>query len=179
MKFLFYLFKNKKNSIKNTKTIIGVNVMEKIKEFKGINGNLMAFKEEVTDAEKVTFVGVPGVCTPFAELFAYVIRYKKSVFITLTDINSARTIEFTPQGMQLSKPADPKADIVALLGGLTMPQSNIKIEEVNQMVNKILKKDGKLIGISYMDMFKEAGWLDKVNFDCIIDGTLTGTVLKK
>jgi hypothetical protein len=30
-----------------------------------------------------------------------------------------------------------------------------------------------------MDMFKEAGWLDKVDFDCIIDGTLTGTVFKK
>ena len=130
--------------------------MEKIKEFKGINGNLMAFKEEVADAEKVTFAGAPGVCTPFAELFAYVIRDKESVFITLTDIESARKIELTPQGMQLSEPADPKADVVALLGGLTMPKANVKIEDINQMVDKILKKDGKLIGLSYMDMFKEA-----------------------
>ena len=44
---------------------------------------------------------------------------------------------------------------------------------------KILKKDGKLIGLSYMGMFKETGWLDKLNFDCIIDGTLNVSVLKK
>jgi hypothetical protein len=153
--------------------------MEKVNEFRGINGNLLAFKEEVADAKKITFAGVPGVCTPFAELFAYVIRDKQSVFITLTDIKSAKKIELTPQGMQLSEPATPQADVLALLGGLTMPKANVKIEEVNEMVDKVLKKDGKLIGLSYMGMFKEAGWLDKVDFDCIIDGTLTGSVLKR
>jgi hypothetical protein len=152
--------------------------MKKGNEFRGINGNLLAFKDEVGNAKKVTFAGVPGVCTPFAELFAYVIRDKESVFITLTDIDSAKKIELTPQGMQLSENADPRADVVALLGGLTMPKTKVKIEEVNEMVDKVLKKDGKLIGLSYMDMFKEAGWLDKVDFDCIIDGTLTGYVLK-
>jgi hypothetical protein len=153
--------------------------MEKVNEFRGINGNLLAFKEEVADAKKITFAGVPGVCTPFAELFAYVIRDKQSVFITLTDIKSAKKIELTPQGMQLSEIADPHADVLALLGGLTMPKANVKIEEVNEMVDKVLKKDGKLMGLSYMGMFKEAGWLDKVDFDCIIDGTLTGSVLKR
>jgi hypothetical protein len=153
--------------------------MEKINEFKGINGNLLAFKEAVGEAKKVTFVGTPGVCTPFAELFAYVIRDKESVFIPLTDTTSAKKIEFTPQGMQLSEPADPHADVVALLGGLSMPKSNVTTEDVNEMISQILKKDGKIIGLSYMGMFKEAGWLDKVDFDYIIDGTLTGSVLKK
>ncbi len=153
--------------------------MEKINEFKGINGNLLAFKEAVGNAMKVTFAGTPGVCTPFAELFAYVIRDKESVFIPLTDTTSAKKIEFTPQGMQLSEPADPHADVVALLGGLSMPKSKVTTEDVNDMISQILKKDGKVIGLSYMGMFKEAGWLDKVNFDYIIDGTLTGSVLKK
>ena len=153
--------------------------MKEINEFKGINGNLLAFKEAVGDAEKVTFAGTPGVCTPFAELFAYVIRDKESVFITLTDIESAKKMELTPQGIQLSEPADPRADVVALLGGLTMPKNNVKVEDVNKMIGNILKKDGKIIGLSYMGMFKEAGWLDKVDFDCIINGTLTGSVLKK
>lgn len=153
--------------------------MEIVNEFKGINGNLMAFKQEVADAKKITFAGVPGVCTPFAELFAYVVRDKESVFITLTDIKSAKKIELTPQGMQLSEPANPQADVLALLGGLTMPKANVKIEEINEMVDVVLKKDGKLIGLSYMGMFKEAGWLDKVDFDCIIDGTLTGSVQKR
>jgi hypothetical protein len=31
--------------------------------------------------------------------------------------------------MQLSEPADPKADVVALLGGLTMPKSNVKLKK--------------------------------------------------
>lgn len=153
--------------------------MEKISEFKGINGNLLAFKEAVGNAEKIAFAGTPGVCTPFAELFAYVVRDKESIFITLTNIESAKKIEFTPQGMQLSEPADPHADVVALLGGLSMPKSKVTTDDVNEMISKILKKDGKIIGISYMGMFKEAGWIDKVNFDCIINGTLTGSVLKK
>ena len=56
--------------------------MEFVNEFKGLNGNLLAFKEEVGDAKKVTFAGAPGVCTPYAELFAYAIRDKESVFVT-------------------------------------------------------------------------------------------------
>jgi hypothetical protein len=125
-----------------------------------------------------SFPGVPGVCTPLAELFGYVIREKESVFITLTYIKSARKIEMTPQGMQLSEPTDPNADVVVLLGGLSMPKANVKPEKINEMVEKILKKDGKLMGISFMGMFKEAGWLDKVDFDCIIDATIIGSVQK-
>ncbi|NYB27583.1 MAG: DUF2124 domain-containing protein [Methanobacteriaceae archaeon] len=152
--------------------------MENVKEFKGLNGNLMAFKEEVADAKKITFAGAPGVCTPFAELFAYAVRDKESVFVALTDISSARKLELTPQGMQLTGPADPKADVVALLGGLSMPKVNVKIGEVQEMIDNILDEDGKLIGLCYMDMFKDAGWDEQLNFDCIIDGTLIGVVKK-
>jgi hypothetical protein len=152
--------------------------MENVKEFKGLNGNLMAFKEEVSDSKKITFAGAPGVCTPFAELFAYAVRDKESVFITLTDVDSARKLELTPQGMQLTVPADPKADVVALLGGLSMPKVNVKIEDVQGMVDDILEENGKLIGLCYMDMFKAAGWDEQLKFDCIIDGTLNGVVRK-
>lgn len=152
--------------------------MEKVSEFKGLNGNLVAFKKEVKNAQKITFIGMPGVCTPFAELFAYAVRDKESVFITGLDITSAKKIEVTPHGMQLSEDTDPKADVVALLGGLSMPKSNLKVEDVNDLIAKILKKDGKVIGLSYMEMFKAAGWDKKINFDCIINGTLTGYVAK-
>jgi len=152
--------------------------MEKIKEFKGLTGNLLAFKEEVTDADKVTFVGMPGVCTPFAELFAYAIRDKESVFISGTDVGSAKKLELKPEGMQLTDSADPQAEVVALLGGLSMPKSNISTDEIQKVIDKILKKEGKLIGLCYMDMFKKAGWHEVLDFDCIIDGTLTGNVFK-
>jgi len=152
--------------------------MKKISDFQGLNGNIVAFKEQVSEAENITFVGAPGVCTPFAELFAYAVRDKKSCFITLTDINSARAFELTPQGMQLAGPVDPQADVVALLGGLTMPKVNVNLDELNEMIGKILNINGKIIGLSYMDMFVEVGWEIKVNFDCIINGTLIGTVKK-
>ena len=105
--------------------------MKKISEFTGITENLLAFREEVKDAEKITFIGMPGVCSPFALLFAYVVKEKESVFITGTDIKSA------------------------------------------------MKKDGKLIGLCYMDIFREYDWDQKLNFDCIINGTLNGFILRK
>jgi hypothetical protein len=152
--------------------------MEKTSQFKGLNGNINVFKEAVSEAEKITFIGAPGVCTPFAELFAYAVRDKKSCFITLTDISSARKLELTPQGMQLSDSADPQADVVALLGGLTMPKVQIGLNELKDMIAKILNKNGKIIGLSYMGMFTESGWDKEIDFDCIIDGTLIGYVIK-
>lgn len=152
--------------------------MDDIKEFKGLNGNLMAFKEEVLDAGKITFVGAPGVCTPFAELFAYAVRDKESVFITLTDLKSARKLELTPQGMQLTGPADPEADVVALLGGLSMPKANVNLKDVKKLIKDILRENGKLIGLCYMDMFKNADWEENLDFDCIINGTLNGVIKK-
>ncbi len=152
--------------------------MKKDSEFIGITENLLAFREEVKNARKITFIGMPGVCSPFAELFAYVVRDKESVFIRGTDITSAKKMELTDHGMQFSRPADPHADVVALLGGLAMPKSNVKPEEVNEILRKILLKDGKVIGLCYMDIFREAGWHREVDFDCIINSTLTGFILR-
>lgn len=148
-------------------------------EFTGISENLLAFREEVKDSKNISFAGMPGVCSPFAELFAYVAREKESVFISGTDLKTAKRIELTPQGMQFGKSADPHSDTVALLGGLTMPNANIKVDDVNVMIEEILEENGKIIGLCYMDMFREAGWHNKIDFDCIINGTLTGFILRK
>ena len=153
--------------------------MKKISEFTGITENLLAFREEVKDAEKITFIGMPGVCSPFALLFAYIVKEKESVFITGTDIKSARKLELTDQGMEFGESANPNADVVAILGGLAMPKTNIKPDEVNKVIKNVLKKDGKLIGLCYMDIFREYDWDQKLNFDCIINGTLNGFILRK
>ena len=154
--------------------------METISEFKGLNGNIVAFKEAVGDVEKVTFLGTPGVCTPFAALFSYAIRDKESHFISGTDIDKCHQFEFKPYGMQLNEEvSDPQeSDAVVLLGGLTMPKANTDVDELNETISEILKEDGKIIGVGYMDMFTKAGWLDKVDLDCIVDGTLTGVTKK-
>ena len=153
--------------------------MEKSSEFTGITENLLAFKEEVKDASKVTFIGMPGVCSPFAELFAYVIRGKESVFLTGTDITTARKIKMTAQGMQFGEKADPVSDVVAILGGLAMPKSGVKPKEVKELIDEVLLDDGKIIGLCYMDVFRDFGWHYEIDFDCIINATLNGFVLRK
>jgi hypothetical protein len=59
-----------------------------------------------------------------------------------------------------------------------MSKANTDVDELNKSISEILKDDGKIIGVGYMDMFTKSGWLDKVDFDCIVDGTLTGVTKK-
>ena len=154
--------------------------MENVEDWKGINGQIVAFKKEVGDAQKITFVGSPGVCTPFAELLAYAIRDKESHFIPLLDIGNCHEFESKSYGMvlneEVSNPRD--SDVVVLLGGLSMPKYDLDTDEVNDLIKDIIKDGGQIVGVCFMDMFTKAGWLEKVSFDCVIDGTLTGVVKK-
>ena len=154
--------------------------MEDILEWKGINGQIVTFKKEVGDAEKITFVGSPGVCTPFAELLAYAVRDKETHFIPLLDADDCHQFEAKSYAMVLKdEVSDPKeSDVVVLLGGLSMPKYDVDTEDAKALVADILKEDGQLIGVCFMDMFSKAGWLEKIDFDCVIDGTLTGVVKK-
>ncbi len=155
-------------------------IMEDVNEWKGLNGQLVTFKKEVGDAEKITFIGSPGVCTPFAEFLAYSVRDKENYFIPLLDIDDCHEFESKPYAMvlkdEVSDPHD--SDVVVLLGGLSMPKYDVDTEDVKALVNEILKEDGQLMGVCFMDMFTKAGWLEKVDFDCVIDGTLIGVVKK-
>jgi len=154
--------------------------MENASDWKGITGQLMSFKSEVGDAQKITFVGSPGVCTPFAELLAYAVRDRQTHFIPLLDVDDCHQFEAKAYAMVLSdEVSNPKdSDAVVLLGGLSMPKYDVDTEDVKDLVKSILKEDGILIGVCFMDMFAKAGWLEKIDFDCVIDGTLTGVVLK-
>ena len=154
--------------------------MEDTYEWKGLNGQLVTFKKEVGDAEKITYIGSPGVCTPFAEFLAYSVRDKENHFIPLLDIDDCHEFESKSYALVLkNEVSDPHdSDVVVLLGGLSMPKYDVDTEEVNELVNEILKEDGQLMGVCFMDMFTKAGWLEKVDFDCVIDGTLTGVVKK-
>lgn len=152
--------------------------MEKIKEFKGIKGHLEAFKDEVKDAERIAFAGVPGVCTPFALLFAYSIREKETVFIPMTDVDKARKMEITDYGLELGEKTSANVDVLVLLGGLSIPHIGSEPSQINKLVENVLGDGGKVIGISYMDMFRKVDWDSKVDFDCIINADLKGCVLK-
>ncbi|MBQ2665286.1 DUF2124 domain-containing protein [Methanobrevibacter sp.] len=152
--------------------------MENINDWKGINGQLVSFKKEVGDAKKITFLGSPGVCTPFAELLAYAVRDVETNFVSLLDIENSHQFEFKEYAMVLADEISDShdSDVVVLLGGLSMPKYDVDLDELKGVVDEILKDGGKLIGVSFMDMFTKSGWLEKVDFDVVIDGTLTGVV---
>lgn len=154
--------------------------MEDAYEWKGLNGQLVTFKKEVGDAQRITFVGSPGVCTPFAEFLAYSVRDKETCFIPLLDIDECHEFENKSYAMvlkdELYNPHD--SDVVVLLGGLSMPKYDVDTDELMVLVNEILKDDGKLIGVCFMNMFEKAGWFEKIDFDCVVDGTLVGVVKK-
>lgn len=154
--------------------IIGPNDMN------GLNGLLVIFKQQVMDASKITFIGTPGLCTPFAEFMSFGVNDKETHFIPLLDLDNCHEFELKSYGMALkeevSNPED--SDAVVLLGGLAMPDYNVDYNDVNDLINRILKKDGKIIGVCFMNMFSESGWRDKIKFDCIIDGTLIPMVQK-
>ena len=154
--------------------------MDDAYEWKGLNGQLVTFKKEVGDAQKITFVGSPGVCTPFAEFLAYSVRDKETCFIPLLDIDECHEFENKSYAMVLKDELyDPhNSDVVVLLGGLSMPKYDVDTDELMVLVNEILKDDGKLMGVCFMNMFEKAGWLEKIDFDCVVDGTLVGVVKK-
>lgn len=154
--------------------------MEDAYEWKGLNGQLVTFKKEVGDAQKITFIGSPGVCTPFAEFLAYSVRDKETCFIPLLDIDECHEFENKSYAMVLKDELyDPhNSDVVVLLGGLSMPKYDVDTNELMVLVNEILKDDGKLMGVCFMNMFEKAGWLEKIDFDCVVDGTLVGVVKK-
>ena len=52
------------------------------------------------------------------------------------------------------------------------------ITKLKKLISEILNDDGQIFGVCFMNMFSENGWLDKIDFDCVIDGTLI-TMVKK
>src|SRR5665811_373609 len=126
----------------------------------GVGGILNSFKGLIEGAEKITFIGTPGFCTPFAELLGFVARDKKLTFIPNLDFEKARSIDMTYQGMQLGEFTDAHADVVVLLGGLSMPKSGISPEKAKEITNKILENSGKrkVIGLCFQSMFTQQKW---------------------
>ena len=135
-------------------------MMEDVYEWKGLNGQLVTFKKEIGDAQKITYIGSPGVCTPFAEFLTNVVRDRENHFIPLLDIDDCHQFESKSYAMvlndEVSNPHD--SDAVVLLGGLSMPKYDVDTEELNELVDEILKEDGRIIGVCFMDMFTKAGW---------------------
>ncbi|MBR1611481.1 MAG: DUF2124 family protein [Methanobrevibacter sp.] len=127
-----------------------------------------------------TFIGSPGLCTPFSEFLAFGVQDKETHFIPFTDIENCHKFGLKPWGIALNdEVSDPhNSDIVVIMGGLAMPDFNVDVEDVKKLISEILNDDGQIFGVCFMNMFSENGWLEKIDFDCVIDGTLI-TMVKK
>ena len=147
----------------------------------GLGGILNAFRNITKDSKRITFVGTPGFCAPFAELIAYPIRDagKELAFVANLDFDDAKRIVYTSHGMQMAENTDATADTVAILGGLAMPKISVDVHALKSMVDRILGGDGMLIGVCFMSIFELAGWYDILDFDYMIDTHTSVKVLEK
>ena len=146
----------------------------------GVGGILNSFRSLVEGAGRLTFVGTPGFCTPFAELVGYVVRDRELAFISSQDFEKARSIFMDYEAMQLGKLTDPHADVVVLLGGLAMPKIGITPEKAKEAARKILEgsEKGKIVGVCFQSAFMQQKWDEIINFDYIINSDLAVEVLE-
>ena len=155
--------------------------MKEISTSSGLGGILNAFRDITKESKRITFVGTPGFCTPFAELIAYPIRDagKELAFVANLGFDDAKRIVFTSHGMQLAENVDAAADTVVILGGLAMPKISVDVNTLNSMIGRILGDGGLTIGVCFMSIFEQTGWYDVIDFDYVIDTHTSVKILEK
>jgi hypothetical protein len=147
--------------------------------FSGVPGMLRPFKEYlekkgIKAGDQVVYYGCPGTCTPFVELLGFAVRglELEQIFVPYVDESKSQQLQLAPNiGMQAGGPAKiaiPKA--VVIMGGLSMPNVPVTLEQVSSTVAKY--PDAALIGICFMNMFEKAGWLKTLKFDLLIDAAI-------
>jgi len=150
--------------------------MKQIETGEGIGGLLTAFRKLARGREKITFIGCPGWCNPFAELLGYVLRDagKEMVFIPNLEKDLAVSVKMTEYGMQLGEKASPFSETVVLLGGLAMPKMGIDLNGLKSMIDEITQGHPKrqIIGACIGGVFQKAGWDKSIDFDYLIDADM-------
>ncbi len=153
--------------------------MKTIEKSSGIGGMLTAFRKLARGREKITFIGCPGWCNPFAELLGYVLRDagKEMVFIPNLRKDLAVKVEMTEYGMQLGEKADPSSDTVVLLGGLAMPRMEVDVNGLKKLVDEITDgiSDRQILGVCIGGVFQKAGWEELIDFDYLVDADMEVT----
>jgi hypothetical protein len=150
--------------------------MKPIEKASGIGGLLTGFRKLARGRKKITFIGCPGWCNPFAELLGYVLRDagKEMVFIPNLRKELAAKVIMTDYGMQLGEKADPSADTVVLLGGLAMPKMEVDVNGLKALIEEITRghDDTQILGACVGGVFQKAGWDKKIDFDYLMDADM-------
>jgi hypothetical protein len=153
--------------------------MKQKEVFKGVPGMLRPFKEYLEKkglkaGDQVVYYGCPGTCTPFVELLGFAVRSMdpEQVFVPYVDESKAQKLKLVSDiGMQAvgaARISNPK--VVVVMGGLSMPNVPVTMEQVQSAVEKY--PDAALVGICFMSMFEKAGWLKAMEFELLIDATI-------
>jgi len=147
--------------------------------FHGVPGILRPFREfleknGLKKGDQIVYYGVPGTCTPFVELLAFAIRSlePEQIFVPFVDESHAKKISHVDDvGMQARvSPVTIKPKTIVIMGGLSMPNVPVKVEQVKTMLDR---HPGTLVvGVCFMHMFEKAGWIPVVSFDCLIDAMI-------
>jgi len=147
--------------------------------FRGVPGMLRPFKEFIgatglKAGNQVFYYGVPGTCTPFVELLAFALRSLdlEQVFVPLLDERKACTLRHLPDvGMQAGgAPASLDPKVIVVMGGLSMPGVPLEAGQVQAVID--IHPGAKVVGVCFMHMFQQAGWLPVLSFDCLIDAII-------
>jgi len=153
--------------------------MKPIEKTSGIGGMLTAFRKLARGRKKITFIGCPGWCNPFAELLGYVLRDagKELVFVPNLRKDMAVKVEKTDYGMQLGEKADPCSDTVVLLGGLAMPKMEVDVNGLKMLIDEITdgQPDRRILGVCIGGVFQKAGWDKLIDFDYLVDADMETT----
>ena len=154
--------------------------MKQKETFQGVPGILRPFKEFIEmkglkAGDQIVYFGCPGTCTPFVELLGFSIRGLQldQVFVPYVDESKAQKMKLIPdigfQAAAAEKIGSPKAIVV--MGGLSMPNVPVTLDQVVAAVQKY--PGAILIGVCFMNMFEKAGWLKRIEFDLLIDATIS------
>ncbi|NYT01225.1 MAG: DUF2124 domain-containing protein [Methanosarcinales archaeon] len=151
--------------------------MQTVQEIKGLGGLLNGFRDLVKDDAKITFVGSPGFCTPFALFLGYPVKDRELAFVPGLQVDKARRITPTEYGLELGEPTSADADVVVVLGGMAMPKIGCSVQEMKEFLGKVKHK--KLIGVCFMGIFDKAGWCANLEFDQVMNAVIEGDISRK
>lgn len=154
--------------------------MKEKEVFQGVPGMLRPFKEYLEKrglkpGDQVVYYGCPGTCTPFVELLGFAVRSLEleQVFVPYVNESRARKLKLVPDvGFQAGSLATiHKPAVIVVMGGLSMPNVPVTLDQVKSAVEKY--PGAALVGICFMNMFEKAGWLKAIDFDFLIDATIS------
>jgi hypothetical protein len=154
--------------------------MKQKEVYSGVPGMLRPFKEflekkGLSAGDQVVYYGCPGTCTPFVELLGFAVRGMdlQQVFVPYVDESKAREVRQVPDiGMQAAGPArigSPK--VVVVMGGLSMPNVPVTVHQVKAAIEK--HPGASRVGVCFMNMFEKTGWLKEIEFEFLIDATIS------